>query len=76
MNNPVVRRIENALWGAFIGDALAMPVHWFCSTERIRERFPGGIDRYFPAPHSHPDAFMLGMTYQPDLEKAEASGRP
>ena len=53
-----------------------MPVHWFCSTERIRERFPGGIDRYFPAPHPHPDAFMLGMTYQPDLEKAEASGRP
>ncbi len=76
MNNPVARRIENALWGAFIGDALAMPVHWFYSPERIREQFPGGIDRYFPAPHPHPDAFMLGMTYQPDLEKAEASGRP
>lgn len=75
MNNPVARRIENALWGAFIGDALAMPVHWFYSAERIREHFPGGIDRYFSAPHPHPDAFMLGMGYHPDVKKAGSKGR-
>ncbi|MDL0432753.1 ADP-ribosylglycohydrolase family protein [Marinobacter sp. TBZ242] len=75
MSHSVVQRIENALWGAFIGDALAMPVHWFYSPENIRKQFPGGIDRYYPAPHPHPDAFMLGMGYQPDVEKARAAGR-
>ena len=75
MSSSVIPRIENALWGTFIGDALAMPVHWFYSPERIREHFPDGIDRYFPAPHPHPDAFMLGMSYQPDLEAARAAGR-
>lgn len=76
MSDPVARRIDNALWGAFIGDALAMPVHWFYSQENIRKQFPGGLDRYYPAPHPHPDAFMLGMTYQPDVEKARSLGRP
>lgn len=75
MNQPFARRVENALWGAFIGDALAMPVHWFYSPETIRKQFPGGIDRYYAAPHPHPDAFMLGMGYQPDVEKARAAGR-
>ena len=76
MSTSVARRIENALWGLFIGDAMAMPVHWFYSTERIRECFPEGIDRYYPAPHPHPDAFMLGMSYQPDVERAKALNRP
>jgi ADP-ribosylglycohydrolase len=76
MHNLVSQRIENALWGAFIGDALVMPAHWFYSAENIHGQFPEGIDRYYPAPHPHPDAFMLGMTYQPDVEKAGAAGRP
>ncbi|MDX1588297.1 MAG: ADP-ribosylglycohydrolase family protein [Oleiphilaceae bacterium] len=76
MSKPVTQRIENALWGAFIGDALAMPVHWFYSAERIREHFPQGLDRYYPAPHPHPDAFMLGMAYRPNVEKARSLGRP
>ncbi|MDF0751535.1 ADP-ribosylglycohydrolase family protein [Marinobacter sp. 71-i] len=75
MSHSIVRRIENALWGAFIGDALAMPVHWFYSPENIRKQFPEGINRYYPAPHPHPDAFMLGMSYQPNVEKARAAGR-
>jgi ADP-ribosylglycohydrolase len=70
------QRIENALWGAFIGDALAMPVHWFYSRERVREQFPEGIDGYKAPPHPHPDAFMLGMSYAPDVEMAKSLGRP
>lgn len=76
MTQTTIRRIENALWGAFIGDALAMPVHWFYSQNNIREQFPGGVDRYYPAPHPHPDAFMLGMNYTPDVPRARALGRP
>jgi ADP-ribosylglycohydrolase len=76
MSNSVARRIENALWGAFIGDALAMPAHWFYSRENIQKQFPAGMDQYYSAPHPHPDAFMLGMTYQPDVENARTLGRP
>lgn len=75
-DTPTRQRIRNALWGAFIGDALAMPVHWFYSPQRIREQFPEGIGGYEAPPHPHPDAFMLGMAYQPDVERAKALGRP
>ena len=76
MSQTSIQRIENALWGTFIGDALAMPAHWFYSPRHLRKSFPEGIDRYYPAPHPHPDAFMLGMGYEPDVGNASAAGRP
>lgn len=36
------QRIQNALWGLFIGDALAMPVHWYYNPENIKKDFAGG----------------------------------
>lgn len=71
----VRNRIENALWGALMADALAMPVHWFYSKESIREQFPEGIDGFKAPPHPHPDAFMVGMSYHPDVEHAKSIGR-
>lgn len=70
------KQIENALWGAFVADALAMPVHWFYSKERIREQFPEGIDSFKAPPHPHPDSFMVGMSYHPDVDHANEIGRP
>ena len=29
-------RLEAAWWSSFIGDALAMPVHWYYTRERIQ----------------------------------------
>ncbi|MEO0999447.1 MAG: ADP-ribosylglycohydrolase family protein [Pseudomonadota bacterium] len=69
-------RIANALWGLFIGDALAMPAHWFYNRENLRAAFDGGVTGYEDARHPHPEAFMLGMTYQPDLEGAARLSRP
>lgn len=69
------RRMRNALWGLFIGDALAMPAHWFYSLENIRRHFDGGIRGYEPPPHPHPESFMVGMTYHPDVETANRLGR-
>ena len=68
-------RIENALWGLFAGDALAMPAHWFYSLDNIQETFSGGVDRYLAAPHPHPESFMVGMSYHPDVAKATRLGR-
>ena len=61
-------RIRNALWGLFAGDALAMPVHWFYGLENIGKTFDGGIKKYEAAPHPHPESFMVGMGYHPNVK--------
>ena len=70
------RRIENALWGLFIGDALSMPAHWYYNPENIEKDFNGGIRGYAAPPHPHPESFMVGMDYRPDVEQAQRLGRP
>jgi ADP-ribosyl-[dinitrogen reductase] hydrolase len=70
------RRLRNALWGLFIGDALAMPAHWYYNIENIPMAFNGGIRGYVNPPHPHPDSFIVGMTYEPDVENAKRLGRP
>jgi ADP-ribosyl-[dinitrogen reductase] hydrolase len=70
------KRIENALWGLFVGDALAMPAHWFYQLENIQATFGGGVRGFEAPPHPHPESFMVGMSYQPDVASAEDLGRP
>lgn len=69
-------RIKNALWGAFISDAMSMPVHWYYRRKYIYEGFDGGIQGYEDAPHPHPESFMVGMNYHPNIAKAQELGRP
>ena len=68
-------RIENALWGLFISDALSMPAHWYYKLEYLKRDF-GAIDGYNDAPHPHPESFMVGNGYHPDVSKANELGRP
>ena len=70
------QRIQNALWGLFIGDALAMPVHWYYNPDNIKKDFDGGVATYEAARHPHPESFMVGMGYHPDVETANHLGRP
>jgi ADP-ribosyl-[dinitrogen reductase] hydrolase len=69
-------RLQNALWGLFIGDALAMPAHWYYKSENISKVFDGGIKNYVEPPHPHLESFMVGMAYHPDVENAKRLGRP
>lgn len=68
-------RIENALWGLFISDAISMPAHWYYKLDYLKKDF-GAIDSYTDAPHPHPESFMVGSGYYPDVLKAKALGRP
>ena len=70
------QRLENALWGIFIADAIAMPAHWYYKREYIKEGFNGGIRDYNDAPHPHPESFMVGNSYLPNIAKAKELGRP
>lgn len=69
-------RLRNALWGVFIADAIAMPVHWYYRRKYIKEGFDGGITKYEDAPHPHPESFMVGMSYHPNIAKSKELGRP
>ena len=76
MGQSVKDRIEGALWGLFVADSLAMPIHWYYNRNNISSDFPGGV-RQFEAPrHPHPEAFMIGMRYHPDVQMARKLGRP
>ena len=75
-DNMRLQRIQNALWGLFIGDALAMPVHWYYNPNNIKKDFPNGLKAYESPRHPHPESFMVGMGYHPDVETARRFGRP
>ncbi|MGB7991727.1 MAG: ADP-ribosylglycohydrolase family protein [Candidatus Methylophosphatis roskildensis] len=50
-------RIRGALWGMFVGDALAMPVHWYYDLSALQHDF--GVIRDFQAPKAHhPNSIM------------------
>jgi ADP-ribosylglycohydrolase len=55
-------RLRGALWGAFIGDALAMPVHWYYSRPQLKHDF-GRIDGYHaPKPRFQGSIMSLSNT--------------
>ncbi|MBU0631763.1 ADP-ribosylglycohydrolase family protein [bacterium] len=66
--------LENALWGLFISDAVCMPAHWYYNLDYLKKDF-GTIHGYNDAPHPHPESFMVGNPYFPDIEKAKELGR-
>jgi len=74
-NDGKAQRIANALWGMFCGDSLAMPAHWFYSVDTLRETFDGGITGFEAPPHPHPESFMVGADYSPDVESANRHAR-
>ena len=61
-NSPVpsisLQRASAAIASLFVGDSLAMPVHWFYNTADIERAFPGGITDLEGAPEYHPSSIM------------------
>ncbi len=77
MGNPTKKKqLQNILWGLFIGDALAMPAHWYYSLENLKRDFDGGVTGYTDPPHPHAESFMVGAGYYPDIEQAKKHHRP
>ena len=53
------QRARAALRNQFVGDALAMPVHWYYNPLDIDRAFPGGVQRLEAAPAQHPSSIMV-----------------
>jgi ADP-ribosyl-[dinitrogen reductase] hydrolase len=63
-------RCRGTLYGLFIGDALAMPVHWYYDTSALRRDY--GRVRDFLAPKNpHPDSILWRSSYTPLNEKGD-----
>ncbi|HEV2248537.1 MAG TPA: ADP-ribosylglycohydrolase family protein [Terriglobia bacterium] len=63
-------RCTGAIWGSFIGDALAMPVHWYYNVAALRRDY-GVVRDYLPPRNPHPDSYLGKALYHPVNAKAE-----
>ena len=57
-------RLQGALWGVFIGDALAMPVHWYYDTLALMRDY-GTVKEYLKPKNPHPDSILWRSSYTP-----------
>ena len=57
-------------WGSFIGDALAMPVHWYYDRAALGRDY--GVVRGYMAPRNpHPDSILWRSEYTPLNERGD-----
>jgi ADP-ribosylglycohydrolase len=60
----MTKRARAAATGARIGDALAMPAHWYYDTRALATEF-GRVDSYLPPPAHHPTSILWRSRYEP-----------
>jgi ADP-ribosyl-[dinitrogen reductase] hydrolase len=63
-------RSRGAVWGAFIGDALAMPVHWYYNTMALKMDY-GTVRDYVKPKNPHPDSILFRSSYTPFNKKGD-----
>ena len=59
-----------ALYGMFIGDALAMPVHWYYDRQALNRDY-GHVTDFLPPRGSHPDSILWRSSYSAINAKGE-----
>ena len=71
----ILERARAGLRSLYVGDSLAMPVHWYYNPMDIFKDFPGGIQQLENAPTHHPSSIMsLHSTAQGGRRKQSAGG--
>jgi len=63
-------RCRGALYGLLIGDALAMPVHWYYDRLALRRDY-GYVTDYAAPKNPHPDSILWRSSYRPVNEKGD-----
>ena len=58
----LLNRQHGALLGMFIGDALAMPVHWYYDIRALQRDY-GTVTEYLPPKRHHPDSILWRSHY-------------
>ncbi|GFS24463.1 poly(ADP-ribose) glycohydrolase ARH3 [Elysia marginata] len=73
MSKPVIsdavkRAKAEALWGLFVADSLAMPVHWFYNPSDIKKNYGNWLTGYVAPSNRHPSSILR-------LSAVDGSGR-
>jgi ADP-ribosylglycohydrolase len=63
-------RLTGAILGMFIGDALAMPVHWYYNTDALEKDY-GKVTGYLRPRNPHPDSILWRSAYAPTSPAAD-----
>ena len=63
-------KIKGSLYGLYIGDALAMPVHWYYDRTALNRDY-GWVGTYLAPKNPHPNSILWRSNYQPVNEKGE-----
>jgi ADP-ribosyl-[dinitrogen reductase] hydrolase len=63
-------RSRGALHGLFIGDALAMPVHWYYDTHALQRDY-GRVTDFLAPKNPHPDSILWRSSYTSLNEKGD-----
>ena len=70
MNTDTQLKIDGALAGLCIGDALAMPVHWYYNRQALENDY-GLVSDYLKPFNPHPDSILWRSTYKAVNAKGE-----
>ena len=70
MKIPFNPKIHGALYGLCIGDALAMPVHWYYNRQALNADY-GRVTDYLMPRNPHPDSILWRSTYSAPNSKGE-----
>mgnify|MGYP006286427717 CR=1 FL=1 len=66
-------RAAAAAAGAYVGDALAMPAHWFYDQAELERTF-GTLDEYRDPPQHHPGSILWRSRYEPSEPEFDILG--
>ena len=64
MTNIIYDRSRGTLHGLCIGDALAMPVHWYYNRQALEDDY-GRVTDYLAPRNPHPDSILWRSSYTP-----------
>jgi ADP-ribosyl-[dinitrogen reductase] hydrolase len=70
MTNHIHSKSSDTLYGLFIGDALAMPVHWYYNRQALNRDY-GRITEYAAPRNPHPDSILWRSSYQAPNARGE-----
>lgn len=63
-------RMQNAMLGALVADAVSMPVHWYYNTDALDRDYPE-LESYQAPRNPHPDSILWRSKYRARNKKGE-----
>ena len=63
-------RLQRAMLGALVSDAVCMPVHWYYDTAALDRDYPD-LDSYQAPKNPHPDSILWRSKYKPRNKDAD-----